>query len=255
MKTNTLKLLTTLYNPSPHAVLTLRQGQIHMFLPELSVAGLRSALYRLIDKGLVSNLNLEEGQEYYLTRNGTELVRNSFPALNLVTESWQGKWLQIVFISGPAHDSDFRNLRSILSQRGAQQVTRGVYLLPDIGLDGLLKICLEKYQESIQIQRIEEWLIGGDKRWVIELFDLESLASAYSGISKEIDRLLARAKRLERLTEREKKQFSMVFNRFWEVLGVDCGIADSFIVASPHPISLLSKLQHLAQLGLPQEEF
>ncbi len=254
MKSNTQKLLVSMYPPSSHATLTLTQAQVGVFLPELTVAGLRSALYRLIDKGLVKNLSLEGGQQYYLTSRGSELVSRLFPALDFDPDQWQGKWLQVVFLAGPSHDRDFRLLRSMLNQKGAHAIARGVYLLPELSSDDFIKWCKNGYQDSIQIQRISSWEMGGETEWIIRSFELESITTAYSGVSKEIERLLGTLKRGVRLTQREKMQIPLVFDRFWEVLGVDCGITPQFINDCPHPRATLGGLQHLVQRGFSQVE-
>lgn len=246
MRENTKKLLLFLY-PTQDQVWWLTFTQLHRLLPQLSVAGLRSALF-LLDKREFLRID-RTGSEwrYALSSHGQSFVAGLFPVFSVTTKQ-DLAWLLLVFLQAPSSDRNFRFLRSHLLNNQGIQLTRGVYLLPEISVDKVQEELRHSYKNSVLLLRVGEWLFGDDYKIIGQKAGLSDLASVYSSISRELDRLISVKLQKKTFTQQENSTFHSALDRFLSTLDQDQSILLRYFPDVASPKQLLAAFQKLLLL-------
>lgn len=127
-------------------------------------------------------------------------------------------------------------------------MARGVYLFP-LGVSPSLRNQIEKlYRNNVVLMRVSEIESGFDWQTITESSELWDVASVYSGISKDVSRLLSQNLTHKSMLDSQKKQISLLINQFILNLKNDTGLHTTSLPEKESPLFLLSQLQKLIQL-------
>lgn len=244
MRTTSKKLLLWLYHP--HQQRVGHWQDVPWLLPELTAGGRRSLIAHLQNQHYLVVENVVGETTLRLTDHGQRSVEAEFPALSPVLQQWDGVWAMMAFLNAPTTDLRFRNLRKLLMEQGAGQLTRGVYLYPGEFPQALLDVCGQLYRGHIVITSVNGWQFGDERSIVNDIFLLSDALETYSGISREIKQLLDNKKINSELNHSQKQHLFTVFNRFATHLSTDLGIATYYFPQVSSPLNLLTDLQALS---------
>lgn len=218
------------------------------FLPDLTPSGRRSLVGHLERQGWLSIDKLDDQAWLRLTRAGTKALEEALPALAFSSRggaSQSSQWQLLIFHEAPRSDPNFRYLRTRLLAAKALPLSRGVYLFPTFLSKPILEECQALYQNSVVIVGVGEWRFSDERELVVDGYGLADLATAYSGVGKELGRLLASYDRAGRLNDRLKQGFFTAFDRFWEVLVQDLGLVTTYFPQVPSPQLILKDFQQV----------
>ncbi len=223
----------------------VKQESIGLVTPQLSNGGRRSLLYTLKQKGVINSEKVLGTTWLSLTSYGLQLLEAQFPALSSSWKVWQGEWDCLVFLKPPKLDQSFRYLRSLLLSAKAVSVTRGVYFLPSLFSEQVTKECWGSYRDSVLIFSIAKWKLANLRRLVIEKYGLLDLIDSYSGVSKEIDKLLKEIDTEKGLTQSRKQEINLVYNRLRDLLIEDLGFTTYYFPQTISGRELLTRLNQV----------
>lgn len=248
MKINARKLLVWLYSSDSKNPLWSSYSELAQLLPDLTQAGLRS-LVNLLAKGNKILVERVSGRARIgLTKGGYEELENLFPALSRKRSGWAGQWSCLLFLDAPASDKNFRYLRYLLIKEKAFQLSRGVYLYPDNFPERVLDVCRELYQLSVVVFGLKNWVLGEERKILVEKLQLLDLLENYSGVSNELDSMLGKIKDENELSEKDKKQLFSVFTRLFSIVEIDEGFLEHYFPDENNCKKLLKKLHFLSSL-------
>lgn len=245
MKENNKKLLLALFPPQ-NQPLWLTQAQLWRVCPQLSAAGLQSALFGLEKAAYLLSDKQGRPWRYSLSAHGQSFLKQQFPALSGPSEPTAAleQAALIIFLSAPATDRNFRYLRHFLGKQQAVALTRAVFLCPH-GLSELVRLELERsYREAVLVIAAREWLFGDQLQIIGRRAGLQDLASLYSSISSETERLLAFHELEKSPMLAPKHNFNSVFDRFVSILATDQGIIQLYFPQVVGPKTILAQLQN-----------
>ncbi len=243
MRFTTQKLLLLLYNRDLHQSSRLKLTELEWLFPELSLDSRRSLVYLLVRRGWLS---LFGGYSYgwlSLTRLGQQALEAKFPALSSFWDEWTGEWDQVVFLTPPASDKQFRYLRGLLLKQRAMPLTRGVYLWPSGFLSELPELFLKLYPRSVLVFNLNKVIEGDLKPIVFDYYRLEELFQHYSSISRDVDRLLSAVRPKKRLIVKERGRVLNLLEKTLFCLQFDLGLTRFYLSDLPSPEELVLKLQ------------
>ena len=120
---------------------------------------------------------------------------------------------------------DFRKLRQTLRTLSFRKLSRGVYITP-LPISAQLKNFLLEEKISVKIAVIESrrLLLGDDKQLAKQVWSLNSLLKEYQNLINQAIVLLKYIKGQKSLTSKAKKQFSLILDSYFSLLGKDPGL-------------------------------
>lgn len=242
MKENSRKILLFLY-PSENEPMWFTFQELQGLVPNLSRAGLQSALFLLDKKELLRIDKTQAEPKYSLSSYGKSYLEDLFPALCESNEKWQGDWSLLIFLEAPKTDKNFRYLRSYLTQNKAIALTRAVYLYPGLISEKLKTDLQHSYKNSVLVLKVSKWLFGDDFKVIGQKAQLNDLFELYSSISKELDRLISVKTIDKSFTQQEKNSFFSALSRFLSVLDSDPALLKLYFPQVESAKQLLFKLQ------------
>ena len=243
MKSNSRSLLLLLYPTSASQDLFVTTKKARFLLPDMTAGGVRSLLHYLEKENYLSSERLVSETRYYLTEAGKRKLEQLFPALDPEWASYDGTWHCIVFQTAPKGDPQFRYLRSQVIKEKALQLSRGVKCVPRAFSDDFVSLCSKIYAQSVALFSVSKWELGFERGVITRKLALSDIATTYSGVSSEIDELLASREQKRTLTDQQKKQFLSVFDRFRDVLAEDGGVISYYYPTVPTATQILAQLQ------------
>ena len=247
MKKNSQKILLALY-PTENVFPQLSLEKVKWLISDLTEDGQRSMIYMLEQKQLITSARLADETLLSITAHGKDTLEALFPALSTKTSEWNGKWLCIVFQTAPKTDPQFRYLRTfILSQKGIP-FSRGMYLVPSVLSDSILKQCQDIYRDSVTVLSVDQWVLGSERPIVIEQYGLLDLLNAYSGISREINQLLGKFEHKKELTDWQKISLHNTYTRLIDTLAEDPGLVEFYFPGKEGGLGALIHFQQLLKL-------
>jgi DNA-binding transcriptional regulator PaaX len=249
MKASSQKLLLSLYPVAGGKIQGMEVTQSEVILPQLTAAGRRSLVHLLKTQGLIEVERLMNSSTITITSQGIRVLSSSIPALSNQWREWDRTWAMVVFLEAPASDLQFRFLRQLLISVGCVSLSRGVYLCPTPTLNRFQRECETLYAQNVAIATVGEWRLGVERSFITHSYNLTDHIDAYSGVSKEIDRLLATFDVKGKLDHQQKDQLSMVFDRFWQIITHDPGFIAHYYEQTPDPLVLLATIQKLLLSG------
>jgi len=245
MKQNSKKILLWLYGVSGRTQGTANLAELQGLWPDLKPSSLRSLLQLLKQQSLVGVEKADGQTRYHLSSYGRDLLEDQFPALKDESPSMVASWQLVTFIEAPSNDKQFRYLRQYLTSQRFGALSRGNYLYPGELPDQVKKTLNKLYIGGVVVTGFTKWSFGDERLIVDRVFGLSDLKSGYSGISKEVDRLLVRKNQPKSIEHKDKLAIGMVFDRLESFLSLDLGL---FPFYYPELVSGKGLLLALAQL-------
>lgn len=242
MRENSKKILLFLF-PSVDEPVWLTFAQLSELLPNLTKAGLMSALFLLDKKDLLRIDKTQSNWRYSLSTHGVSFLKGLFPALKASPLNRQGKWSILVFLKAPKADKNFRYLRNFLAQNQVIALTRAVYLIPITLVDKVMPELDKTYINAVLLVEVGEWMFGDDYKIIGQRAGLQDLFELYSSISKEIDRLISVKLINKTFTQQENLDFHSALDRFFAILGQDNALMSIYYPEVVTPEELLFKFQ------------
>lgn len=236
MKKNTQKLLLSLYFSKNQVQNRVPQEIVKILLSSLSDGGRRSLLFLLKRKNLIDSERVLGKTTVSLTNYGVTQLEAEFPALSQKWDSWEGEWECLVFLSAPKSDQQFRYLRQLLLSEGAINVSRGVYFAPKSFSDVVLSTCRNLYLSNLLLFSVGDWKIVNERSVIIEKYGLLDIVESYSGVSRDVDRLLVLLNDKKRAVDSLKNDINLVYDRLVAILVEDPGFCMFFF-----PQAILAK--------------
>jgi len=224
---NTTKLLIFLYGVDLNAKGVAHYTHVHRLFPYLSASGRRSLVSYLKNKKYILVEDFDDTKQLFITSHGIEYIHNQFPALSSRYDDWDRTWSMLVFIEGPQSDPHFRYLRQLLLETYAGQLSRGVYLYPK-QFHTRVSEQFQYYRGCISITTIKSWDFGDERSIIVPLFQLHDIKDSLSGVSKEVDFLLANFNDQKRTMLRREDELGLAFDRLCAMLAFDVGIHKAY---------------------------
>jgi DNA-binding transcriptional regulator PaaX len=247
MKKSAQKLLLSLY-PAPESLpKPLPTTSLEVILSELTQAGRRSLTHLLKGQGWLEVERFASHTSLVITDSGKRALEVAIPALLIDWGVWDGTWAQVVFLEAPAGDPQFRYLRQRLLAVRCVPLSRGVYLCPQPTLQRIWHEVETLYAKNVVILSIGDWQLGDERSIISREYSLTDHIDAYSGVSKEIERLLASVERRGELDYQQKELLSLVYDRYWQIIAHDPGFINHYYSQAPNAITLLIGLQSLVR--------
>ena len=216
LKTNSKKILTWIYSKGEKVVFLDRKN-VNRIVGNLSQAGQRALLYHLVSQELIAEQRLGSELGYYITERGRRTIEEEMLVLSPQWAAWNGSWLLIGMLEAPKFDKNFQNLRRRLVEGGALPLGRGMYLWPSCLLVEAEKLLNKKYSSFVWLFRVEEILNDKAGKTIAEKLDLQAWVEDYSGISRDISKLLGKRRAKKRLTDREIVEIYKLYDRLFFV--------------------------------------
>ncbi len=248
MKKNTQKILLSLYSEIGTLKYRVPTSNLECVVPELSAGGFRSLLHVLKKQGVITSQRVLGVTTVSITQYGMTLLESEFPALSSKWDEWTGQWSCLVFMESPFFDKQFRYLRKLLLSEGALAISRGVYISPGGFSDVVIKECKASYFSSVLIFSVADWKIAADSSFIIEKYGLLDIAENYSGISSDVTRLLKNTLDKKGLTDRQKENIHLVYDRLIDILLEDPGFCTFYFREVESIKTLLSRLNSVIAL-------
>jgi len=246
MKENNKRILLALYNDQ-NEPLWISKTSLQALCPQLSTTGFRSALFLLEKRKFLQVDASISPPRYSLSSYGKSFLEGLFPAL-LTADVKEAQSALVVFLQAPKSDRNFRYLRTFLLDKQAVALTRAVFLLP-AGLSAEVKLELERsYQGLVVVFGLQKWLLGDELQIIGQKVNVQDLLSLYSGLSKEIDRLLSMKNDEKTLMIQDKQQLSSAFDRFMTILAADKAALQAYFPQVVWAKEILKALQKLLLL-------
>lgn len=250
MKITSKKLLLWLYAQPTQQRKRVPFEQLEIFLSELTSDG-RSSLVRYLESNrLLFTDELDGTTKLSLSSHGQTQLEADFPVLRRLNNPWQGEWLLILFVDSPSGDKNFRYLRSVLLQEHCLSLKRGVYLHPGDLSERLKGLLHANYRSSVVVMKNGPWQFG-DPQIVIGQNELvKDTMDVYSGISRELEKLLAKNRDTKGLSDRQKRTIGSIYDRLVLNMQQDSGIIPYYFPQAATGFELLQSLV----LGVDERE-
>lgn len=223
IKENTKKTLVWLY-PTAAEWRFVPKTRIGFVVPHLSPAGVRSLLYTLEKKQLILSQRINGELSYGLTTIGKATIETEIPILKGDQQA-NTEWSLLVFQQAPASDRNFRYLRQLLLANHWIALSRGVFIVAGEPTLPLQQTIQKLYPQAVMIAGVNKWH-WGDMRLVIgQSTAANQVSDIYSGISREIDRLIDQFLGEKNLDDQAKKEIVSTFDRLYTTLEQDFPLA------------------------------
>lgn len=251
MKDNAKKILLLLHTPDTQQPLSLTYDHLRLFLPRLTSSGLRSLVTVMRQQGYLEVERVLDQTYVRATPLGKQAVEREYVLLAAGSSAGNAGgngavgWATLVFLDAPPGDKQFRYLRSLLVKYRAISLTRGVYIYPFQFPPALVEECMARYAQSVVLGQLTNWVIGDDRGIAISHFQILDLVQTYSGISKEMQRLIDRKKLFRALNDQEKQQLYSLFDRMHASFQEDYGLIPIYFPQLIGGPELLAQLQSL----------
>lgn len=249
MKKNTQKLLLALFSIQENVDTFLPISVIKSLLPQFTEGGIRSLLHTLKKNNWIIQTKISGRSLISLTNYGKEALIRRFPALLEHWDTWTGEFDCLVFTTAPATDKQFRYLRNLLIDEKAVAINRGVYIAPHSFSERVLAECKQTYFNSVILFSISEWKIAVERLVIFEKYALTDVIENLSGVSSDVTRMTSFFETHKRLTDSQKKEISLVYDRLVEILSDDPGFCHYYFPALPRTKTILVQLGKLLVLA------
>lgn len=223
----------------------MSQTRIKWIVPQLTPAGVRSLLYGLERKQLILTRRQAGEIQYGLTTMGKTLIEAEIPALASSDSTQSDQSSVLIFLQSPVNDRNFRYLRQFLLNQRWVSVSRGVFLYQARPSEVVLTTIQRLYAQSVVILRVGNWLWGDERLLIGQQTALNLADELYSGISREIKRLIEDILDQKELDDQSKMKINSVFDRLYTALNQDSSLVGDNQINQLTGRSLLAQLQLL----------
>jgi len=243
IKENAKRTLVWLYSATTEER-WLSKDRISLILAHLTPAGVRSLLYSLEKKQLVFSQRVGGEINFALTNIGKALIETEIIGLSASSQA-EPQWSMLIFLKPPKSDRNFRYLRLLLLQQHWLTVSRGVFISPAQPIESLIQVIAKLYAQSVIVLGIKDWRWGDIRLVIGQTVGASQVDDIYSGISREIDRLISEVLSKNELNHQDKSQILSVFDRLYSTLKLDFTQVLLKKRGNASGVELLSKLQLL----------
>lgn len=243
MKINSKKVLLWLYTPSNQSRRRVPYSNIKWLLEDLTAAGRQSLIRLMEERQWIFTDELNGESHLSISSYGRNLLEAEIPALVKVNDKWQGEWSMLLFLESPAADQSFRYLRTQLVKGNWLSLKRGVYLYPGDLPQSIKDLLAEVYISHVAVIKLGRWQFGDEQMIIGQKMNMQDLISVYSGIGREITKLLEHFAKNKELSDRQKVNFSSIFSRLLHSLLNDLGLITYYFPTAESGTRLLKRLQ------------
>lgn len=244
MKENTKLILVWLYSERV-GERWVSYDEAKRVLSKLSDSGLKSLLFLLNKKQLVSLEKINDETHMSITSHGKRALESQFPAFSPRFVQWQGDWSVMMFLTPPKGDKNYRFLRQKLLSFHFIGITRGVFVYPGDVPEEVIKLCDQLYRDSVVVLKNKEWVFGDDLKTIGMKSGLLDTKDAYSSISREISGLIEKNNSQKGLMKASEHEILSIYDRLYRTLEADCGLVGWYFPQETGFFSLLKSLQNL----------
>ncbi len=248
MKDNSKKLLLWTYPIEGEDKRKVPYSQLEWLLSDLTQSGRRSLVRLLEKKQLIFTDTITDQWRVSISTHGMNELEAQFPVLKRGDDDSVRLWTVVVFMDAPQQDPRFRYLRSQLVKHHLFSLKRGLYLYPgDLPRD-VVSTLEEVYRSSVVVLKVDEWSFGDEQIVIGQKTELGDRLDVYSGISKEIERLLLKIDENKSLSNKQKERIASIFDRLYQSLGTDLGLTSRYYPQANSGMDLLNQLKSLVTL-------
>lgn len=244
MKENSKKSLLLLYRIRSKDKLLGEAAKVSAVLADLQPGGRRAMIAWWQRQGWIESISLGGTRYLSLTTLGRTTLEQELPYFQIPAD-WQGEWQILVLREAPPHDKAFHSLRQIVKRAGAMVISRGVYGFINRVPRRITQLCQSRYRANVVIMIVKSEGQSAINELALSVFHIYDQINAYSGISKEIDSLLASKEAEKGLINKHKNRYHSLYSRFFAVFCEDNGLMNQVMPGAPHPLILLTQLQAL----------
>jgi len=256
MKFNSQKLLLWLYpfEKKQDNVKNLDQfdfvdfEELKFILPELTISGLRSLIFLLEKKNYVYSVKLGEVLQVKITKLGMKVLEEQIPALKREQSEIHKVWSVLIFLRPPSSDKNFRYLRTYLLNKKAIVITRGVYFYPGFLGEKERDLLEGMYHDCVLVVATNNFILSDEQKIIGSQIGLSDSIEALSGIGNEVSSLLIKKTKTKRLTRRQKIVIVSIFDRLFDLLKNDYGLARYFFPQIKQTSDYFLQLQNIVRL-------
>lgn len=207
-------------------------------------SSIRSAVSLMQQEGLLVSSQSGGKTQIRMTAAGREYLFSQLPEALFKKKPWDKTWRVAVFAGvrgSTTPPESYRALRLLLEAHKFGRLERGVYLSP-FALSSAAKTELlrGKSMGLFVLMETKRFLIGDEKLFCSQAWNLDMLSKEYTKLGKSIHALLTLLNREKALNDMRKQQFARISSHMLSVLQKDPGL----------PLSLtLPQLPSLSVLG------
>ncbi|HKY74325.1 MAG TPA: hypothetical protein VJ246_03385 [Patescibacteria group bacterium] len=206
----------------------LTYQQFSWRLPDYSSHSVRSAVSQMQHDGLVVTAQREGRTLVRMTAAGRELLFASFPDSLIKKVRWDSSWRVVIFSGvryAPDSSAAYKKLRNLLQAYRFAALERGVYLTPYPLPESLKKDLLGiKAMGMITVLETKRFLVGDEKEFCSQAWNLEQLSKGYAKLSKSITSLLTTVVSKKGLNESQKNVFYSISSNLQALIARDPGL-------------------------------
>ena len=125
-------------------------------------------------------------------------------------------------------------------------ISRGIFFYPGNLPEKITFELNSSYVGAVTVVQFKKWSFGDEREIMGSILAFGDLVNAYSGISKEIDKLLTVENPLIEFNNQAKLSFSSVFDRLFATLKTDHGLQHVYFPQVKTGVDLLFELQSLS---------
>jgi phenylacetic acid degradation operon negative regulatory protein len=227
MKALKRRLLFTLGHTGE--VLLGKSDYVYFSLPELywrmapyAPVSVRQALGDLLGKKMANRVD-RDGRVYYrLTSVGREYLFDFCNVPSSPMRVWDRGWRMVVVDDGVLKQGQVRWLRRQLRGLGFKPLSRGVWVTPQDVSYQIKKVLVKtKIAGGVVVLVTRRFIVGDDKAFAERVWSLEEMNNSYLEFVKQAEGLLRTVRGAKSLDDQLKRQFLLVFDRWYELLPLE----------------------------------
>jgi DNA-binding transcriptional regulator PaaX len=234
MKLLKLKILFALANDvdlfsAKEGFLYFSYLRLYWRLAEYVDSSVRDGISQLVSTGHVMKIKRRSRPNFRLTEVGREELLARFP-LSQRRGRWDRTWRLVVVDSSKTQSSEVRWLRQRLRDLGCLNLERGVYITPhNISKDIKSMLVQKSLLGGVTALEAKKFIVGDDRAFAATAWSLDELVSFYQKFIGDTNKLIREVRSTKELTQRLKKEFISVFNRWFNVLQKDPGLPSQLL--------------------------
>jgi len=198
--------------------------KLYWRLNRYSASSIRDGVGQLVKSGHVAKIMRNYRPNFRLTEVGKEELLLKF-AVSRNKGRWDKTWRVVVIDSKRTSKSEVRWLRSQLKQFGCRNLERGVYVTPLNISKGIKDVLLrQSLLGGVTVLETKKFVVGDDKAFASIVWELDELVEAYLEFVSLSAKLIRVVRSGKELTDKLKREFVSVSDRWFELLSVDPGL-------------------------------
>jgi DNA-binding transcriptional regulator PaaX len=212
-------------------------------LCQFSPSSIRDGVLKLCDSGEVDKIVRNNTPLYRLTSQGRDRLLSFFPISIGQRRVWDRIWrIALIKTSIKGKDKslgrsdglqELREARNGLRELGFKKLASSVYITPLPVSVKTKDFCLKNQFINAQIAVIEsrKLIFGDDKQIAKNIWGLDLINKQYQDIISSIGKLLKAFKKKKMLSDKAKKEFSLILADYFSLLKKDPGLPKKLLEA------------------------